>query len=87
MRKTAKGETPYQVEFKSAGRDLPYDIKQQIEKEKLPGIEFEETMKRYYPKGVFASNIIGFTQKVWDEKKLKYIEVGQAGLEKRTIRS
>lgn len=82
MRKTAKGETPYQVEFKSAGRDLPYDIKQQIEKEKLPGIEFEETMKRYYPKGVFASNIIGFTQKVWDEKKLKYIEVGQAGLEK-----
>lgn len=80
--KNSRGTIPYQVEFQAAGRDLPYDIKEQIEKEKLPGIEFEETSKRYYPNGVFASNIIGFAQKIQDEKTGEYINVGRSGLEK-----
>ncbi|MBU8582480.1 penicillin-binding protein [Bacillus paralicheniformis] len=52
----------FQVEFGSAGRDLTYAQKEKIEKLKLPGIVFTRDTKRYYPNGIFASNLIGYSQ-------------------------
>lgn len=51
-----------QVEFGSAGKKLTYDIKSSIEKEKLPGIIFNETPTRLYPNGTFASHIVGYAE-------------------------
>ena len=51
-----------QVEFGSAGNNLPYDTKVRIEEEKLPGIEFIETPTRLYPNGIFASHLVGLAQ-------------------------
>ncbi len=60
LNKDAEGA--FQVEFGSAGRDLTYTQKEKIEKLDLPGIAFERDTKRYYPNGIFASNLIGFSQ-------------------------
>lgn len=51
-----------QVEFGSAGKKLTYDTKSSIEKEKLPGIIFNETPTRLYPNGTFASHIVGYAE-------------------------
>ncbi|WP_406621832.1 penicillin-binding protein 2B [Bacillus atrophaeus] len=51
-----------QVEFGSAGRDISFSQKEKIEKLKLPGISFLRDTKRYYPNGVFASNLIGYAE-------------------------
>ncbi|SEK30423.1 penicillin-binding protein 2B [Carnobacterium iners] len=51
-----------QVEFGSAGKKLTYDMKSSIEKEKLPGIIFDETPTRLYPNGTFASHIVGYAE-------------------------
>ncbi|MFC5557968.1 penicillin-binding protein [Ureibacillus thermophilus] len=74
------GRYYYQVEFGAAGRGISHEVKTKIENEKLPGIKFVSDTKRYYPNGVFASHLIGFTQK---EKKGDgtFISVGKMGLE------
>jgi len=51
----------YQVEFGRAGKGLSELEKEAIEKLELPGIDFIQTKKRYYPNGNFASYIIGYT--------------------------
>ncbi|MBQ0139778.1 MAG: PASTA domain-containing protein [Kurthia sp.] len=78
----ADGRIPYQVEFSVAGRDLSHRVMVNITNEKLPGINFEESSKRFYPNGLFASNIVGFSQKTTKEKSDQLIIVGRAGLEK-----
>lgn len=67
-----------QVEFGSAGRDITYSQKQKIEKLKLPGISFLRDTKRYYPNGIFASNLIGYAEV---DQKTNEI-TGAMGLEK-----
>ena len=52
----------YQTEFGSAGKGLSELTKEQIEKLNLPGIDFEESLKRYYPKGDFASYVLGYAK-------------------------
>lgn len=52
----------FQVEFGNAGKQLSIAQRDQIEKMKLPGINFTENASRIYPNGVFASHIIGFAQ-------------------------
>ncbi|TMU88365.1 PASTA domain-containing protein [Bacillus sp. BHET2] len=49
----------FQVEFGTAGNDLSFQLKQKIEKEKLPGIRFVSKTKRLYPNGKFASQVLG----------------------------
>ena len=49
-----------QTYFGTAGKNLNQITKKQIEDLNLPGIDFEESFVRYYPKGDFASYIIGF---------------------------
>ncbi|TFJ94557.1 penicillin-binding protein [Lentibacillus salicampi] len=56
-------EDRFQVEFGSAGKELSQNTKEKIEELELPGIKFTEEPIRYYPNGMFASQIIGFAQK------------------------
>lgn len=56
-------EGAYQVEFGSVGSKLTELTKLAIENLDLPGLDFVESNKRYYPNGTFASYIIGYARK------------------------
>ncbi|MCQ6273996.1 penicillin-binding protein [Bacillus sp. V3B] len=71
----------FQVEFGVAGRDITYEVKENIEELKLPGVTFTRKMKRFYPNGIFASHVIGYTETVTDENN-QTKTVGKLGLEK-----
>ena len=76
----------YQVELGPGGRGITELTKKEIEALELPGIDFIETYKRFYPNGDFASYILGYA-------KTKEIEldngttttdiVGELGLESK----
>ncbi len=53
----------YQVEFGNAGKNLTELEKEKIEELNLPGIDFIESEKRYYPNGNFASYTLGYAKK------------------------
>jgi len=76
-----KEKKRFQVEFGAAGRDISYETKTKIEKLKLPGIAFTRSMKRFYPNGIFASHVIGYTE-TKEDKNNKTITYGKLGLEK-----
>lgn len=52
----------YQVELGPGGRGITELKKDEIEALNLPGIDFIEDQKRYYPNGDFASYIIGYAK-------------------------
>ena len=66
----------YQTELGIGGRRLSQATKALIESYHLPGIEFTDSIKRIYPNGQFASNLVGFAQQ--DDNG---ITTGQMGLE------
>ncbi len=68
----------FQVEFGSAGKDLSFDTKQKIEALNLPGIKFRRELKRFYPNGIFAPHVIGFSEKDAEGK-----QTGRLGIEKQ----
>ncbi|GEK91527.1 penicillin-binding protein 2B [Alkalibacterium kapii] len=74
-----------QVEFGTAGKNLTFEtvnaIKEELEKENLTGITFEEKKSRLYPNGVFASHTIGLAQNDTENQKEQTLE-GVLGLEK-----
>ena len=73
-------ENVYQTEFGSKGKGLTELVKNQIETLNLPGLDFIETYKRYYPKGQFASYILGYAKaSAEDETNI----VGEMGIEKQ----
>ncbi|MET3682045.1 penicillin-binding protein 2B [Alkalibacillus flavidus] len=51
----------FQIAFGSAGRGLSEDTYQEIQELDLSGIYFNETKDRYYPNGLYASHVIGYT--------------------------
>lgn len=55
-------EDKYQVEFGSYGSKLTELEKIAIENLELPGIDFVESTKRFYPNGQFASYIVGYAK-------------------------
>lgn len=57
----------YQTEFGSKGKGLSELTKQKIEELNLPGLDFLESYKRYYPKGKFLSYTLGYA-KIEDEE-------------------
>lgn len=69
-------EDAYQVEFGIRGKNLSTITKNQIEALALPGIDFIESTKRYYPMSNFASYIIGYA-KSDDNGNI----IGQMGIE------
>lgn len=72
-----------QVEFGNAGKKLSVETKEKIEKEELPGIKFTENLSRYYPNGIFASHLIGYTDVEEQQVDGKPVEqlVGKMGIE------
>lgn len=54
----------YQVELGPGGRGITELKKEEIEALNLPGIDFIEKEKRYYPNGDFASYTIGYAKEV-----------------------
>jgi penicillin-binding protein 2B len=70
----------FQVEFGNAGRNISHQTKTAIEKLKLPGITFIRDKQRFYPNGVFASHVVGYTDKV-ETKDGKSKTVGHLGIE------
>lgn len=73
-------EQKYQVEFGVAGRGISHQVMSEIEKLKLPGINFVRDLKRYYPNGIFASHLIGFALKE-EQKDGGVLTNGKMGLE------
>lgn len=71
-------EGVYQVELGPGGRGITELKKQEIEDLELPGIDFIEDQKRYYPNGDFASYIIGYAKKNIDDEI-----VGELGIESK----
>lgn len=77
----------YQVELGPGGRGITEVVKEEIKKLDLPGIDFIENFKRYYPNGDFASYILGYAKQyekeyvVDDTKKIEYSIVGELGIE------
>ena len=69
----------YQTEFGSKGRGLTELVKTQIDALNLPGLDFIESFKRYYPKGNFASYTIGYTKNSEEDSTMK----GEMGIEKQ----
>ena len=55
-------EGAYQVEFGSYGSKLTELDKIDIETLDLPGLDFIESSKRFYPNGTFASYIVGYAK-------------------------
>ncbi|MDZ5711564.1 penicillin-binding transpeptidase domain-containing protein [Jeotgalibacillus sp. HH7-29] len=70
-----------QVEFGTEGKDIPLEVKQQIEDAELPGIFFLQDLKRFYPNGTFASHLIGYAQPETTEDGMVKT-VGQMGIER-----
>jgi penicillin-binding protein 2B len=68
----------YQVELGPGGRGITELTKQQIQDLNLPGIDFIEDQKRFYPNGNFASYIIGYAKKNEDGSML-----GEMGIESK----
>ena len=72
-------ENVYQTEFGTKGKGLSELQKKQIDDLNLPGLDFIESFKRYYPKGNFASYTIGYTKSASDEDSTIN---GEMGIEK-----
>ena len=67
----------YQTEFGPKGKGLTELEKDTILATKLPGIDFLETTKRYYPYGEFLSYLIGYAKQNEDGDV-----IGELGIEK-----
>lgn len=63
----------YQTYLGSYGSNISEITKNKIEELQLPGIEFIESYKRYYPNGNFASYLVGYAKK----KKTISVQVGK----------
>ena len=79
-----KEKGKYQIEFGPKGKNLTEIKKGEIETLNLPGLDFEESYKRYYPNGDFASYILGYakTNEYYDKSgKLTTSIDGELGIE------
>ncbi|MDD3453831.1 MAG: penicillin-binding protein [Bacilli bacterium] len=83
-------EDKYQVELGPGGRGITELKKEEIEALNLSGIDFEETKKRYYPNGDFASYVIGYAKDkevtTYDENEEQITSteiVGELGIESK----
>ncbi|HIR49052.1 MAG TPA: penicillin-binding protein [Candidatus Faecimonas gallistercoris] len=74
-------EGVYQTEFGSKGSNLSELTKNKIDVLDLPGIDFIESFRRYYPKGDFASYTVGYAKTETDEKTGEETLSGEMGIE------
>ena len=80
MMKYLSKENVYQTEFGTKGKNLNEVTKNKIEDLNLPGIDFIESYRRYYPKGEFASYAIGYART--NEDGTSDDTKGEMGIEK-----
>ncbi len=73
-------EKVYQTEFGSKGKGISELTKGKIEELNLPGIDFIESYKRYYPKGQFLSYTLGYAKS--NEDDTDDTISGEMGIEK-----
>lgn len=79
----------YQVELGPGGRGITELKKEEIQELELPGIDFMENEKRYYPNGDFASYIIGYAKQYdkkvrdGDSSNVQTVIVGELGIESK----
>lgn len=71
-------ENVYQTEFGSKGKNLTEIDKKKIEDLDLPGLDFIESYKRYYPKGQFLSYTVGYAKNNEEDETIS----GEMGIEK-----
>lgn len=74
----------YQVELGPGGRGITELKKETIEDLNLPGIDFIESTKRFYPNGDFASYVIGYAKaNEYKDENGKTIDIidGELGIE------
>ena len=73
----------YQVELGPGGRGITELKKEEIQKLNLPGIDFIESSKRFYPNGDFASYIIGYAKTNEHDVNGKIVNIidGELGIE------
>ena len=79
-------ENIYQTEFGSKGKGLAELTKDSILELGLPGIDFIETQKRYYPYGNFASYTLGYAKTVVkknEDGSAREEILGEMGIEKQ----
>lgn len=69
-------EGVYQTEFGKFGKGISELEKKQIEDLNLPGIDFIESYKRYYPKGQFLSYTLGYAKSSDDSSNTIAGEMG-----------
>ena len=69
-----------QTYFGTAGKNLNEIEKSRIDNLNLPGLGFEESYIRYYPKGNFASYVVGYAKAESEEDKTIK---GEMGIEKQ----
>lgn len=60
LEKLANKQSAYYVVKKRVSKDVADALRTAVEQNDISGITYEQTSKRYYPYGAFASNIIGF---------------------------
>lgn len=77
----ANQDKVFQVEFGQAGNQISEEVKNQIEELKLPGINFNRELVRFYPNGEFASYVLGFTELRQNENTNQQEMVGAYGIE------
>lgn len=68
----------YQVELGPGGRGITEIKKEEIDNLNLPGIDFIQDYKRYYPNGDFASYLIGYAKTLEDGTM-----IGEMGIEEQ----
>jgi penicillin-binding protein 2B len=71
----------YQVEFGSKGADLKPDVYKRLKALNIPGMTFTDESARYYPNGVFASNLVGLATQSENKKTGIMALTGKMGLE------
>ena len=79
-------EHVYQTEFGTKGKNLNEITKNKIEDLNLPGLDFIESYRRYYPKGDFASYTIGYAKEKSEEDTSVKGEMGIEAYYDKTLR-
>lgn len=60
LEKLANKNSAYYVVKKRVSKDVTDELRAAAQENELTGITYEQSSKRYYPYGAFASNILGF---------------------------
>ena len=60
LEKLSNEKSAYYVVKRQVGKDVADKLREKLTEKELGGVTYEQSSKRYYPYGSFASNIIGF---------------------------